>query len=118
TLSANFPTTARAFQKDKPRPATDTPNVFVAKLDSKLTQVIYATYLGGTKGVSVVIGTGPAEESRYGDNAYAIAVDKSGAAYVVGRTDAANFPGVNAVQKAHAPVPVHHDRDTPYGQND
>ena len=119
TISANFPTTAQAFQKDKPRLSFGVLSAFVTKLSSDLTRIIYSTYLGGTKGVNLVLGAGTApRESPFGDAGYAIAVDSAGAAYVVGGTDAANFPSLNAAQKAHAPVPTNAVSGTVFAQND
>jgi len=57
-------------------PCTD---AFVAKLDPTGTQVIYATYLGGTNN----------------DAGTAIAVDAAGNAYVTGTTVSRDFPTVN-----------------------
>ncbi|MGH7191986.1 MAG: SBBP repeat-containing protein, partial [Candidatus Saccharimonadales bacterium] len=104
TLSLHFPTTDRAFQKEKPRSAGVVPNAFVMELDPELAHVVYSTYLGGTTGVSVVVG-GVEQTADYGDSGYAIAVDATGAAYVVGRTASEDFPIANAVQQLHAPVP-------------
>ncbi len=85
TLSLHFPTTDQAFQKEKPRSVNFVPNAFVTKLDPELAHVIYSTFLGGSTGVSVVVG-GVTRTADYGDSGYAIAVDTTGAAYVVGRT--------------------------------
>ena len=51
-------------------------DAFVAKFDSTGTNLIYSTYLGGTNN----------------DEAYSIAVDSQGAAYVAGWTTSTNFP--------------------------
>jgi hypothetical protein len=69
TQSLNFPVTAGSFQ------ATLGPHedAFVAKLDSSGSALVYATYLGGSGG----------------DQAFSIAVDASGNAYVTGRGSAA-----------------------------
>ncbi len=54
-------------------------DAFVAKLNSSLTSIIQATYLGGS-----------------GDDiAYAIAFDSSGNVYVAGDTGSTNFPGTS-----------------------
>ena len=105
TLSLHFPTTDQAFQKEKPRSVNFVPNAFVTKLDPELAHVIYSTFLGGSTGVSVVVG-GVTRTADYGDSGYAIAVDTTGAAYVVGRTASEDFPTANAVQLPHAPVPI------------
>ncbi|MCI0392452.1 MAG: SBBP repeat-containing protein [Acidobacteria bacterium] len=57
-------------------------DAFVAKLNAAGTQLIYATYLGGSGQ----------------DNAVSIATDAAGAAYVTGFTASPNFPALNAVQ--------------------
>jgi hypothetical protein len=63
-------------------------NVFVTKLNSAGTAILYSTYLGGT----VVQGHGG------DDRGYGIAVDASGNAYVTGSTTSSNFPTANALQ--------------------
>ncbi|HEY3119151.1 MAG TPA: SBBP repeat-containing protein, partial [Vicinamibacteria bacterium] len=76
---ANFPTTAGAYQ-----PAYGTPpagsggdgDAFVAKLDPTGANLVYSTYLAGTDL----------------DEAYGIAVDAAGNAYVTGRTYSSGFP--------------------------
>lgn len=73
TDSANFPVTNGSAK-------TGTRNVFVAKLNpsnpAPLSQLIYATYLGGSGA----------------DDVAAIAVDSSGRASVAGSTTSGNFP--------------------------
>src|SRR5262245_47349430 len=59
-------------------------DAFVAKLNATGTQLIYATYLGGSGQ----------------DNAVSIAADAAGNAYVTGFTSSPNFPALNAVQPA------------------
>ena len=71
TASSNFPTTPGAFQTVLPGPRAG----FVAKLDSA-GAVVYSTYLGGSLTA----------------RCNAIAVNGSGEAYVVGRTNSTNFP--------------------------
>jgi hypothetical protein len=66
--STNFPVTSGA--------STDYSEAFVAKLSADGTQLLYATYLGGSNG----------------DEAYGIAVDENGQAYVAGYTGSDNFP--------------------------
>jgi hypothetical protein len=56
-------------------------DAFVAKLNAR-GELMYSTYLGGS-------GT---------DDAYAVAVDRDGCAYVTGRTDSPNFPLAGARQ--------------------
>jgi hypothetical protein len=69
--SANFPTTAGAF--DTVLKGTD---AFVIKLNPTGTSLIYGSFLGGTDG----------------ETAWAIAVDGGGNAYLAGDTDSTDFP--------------------------
>ncbi len=81
TYSTNFPT-ANAFQTT----LTGGQSAYVAKFDPSGSTLLYSTYLGGnnfTFGIRVVL-------------------DSAGDAYVVGETDATNFPTVNAIQAANA----------------
>ena len=73
TDSANFPTTAGAYQTTAGGGIYD---VFVSKLNPAGSGLLYSTYLGG---------------SGF-DGGYGIAVDNSGSTYVTGQTDSANFP--------------------------
>ena len=76
TLSDDFPTNNPLPGGDIRAGSTD---VFVVKLNLNETgadQLVYATYLGGSKG----------------DSAYGIAVDGSGNAYITGSTGSFNFP--------------------------
>ncbi len=57
-------------------------DAFVAKMTAYGNQVVYCTYLGGTGD----------------DRAFAVAVDKSGNAYVTGWTGSSNFPVFGALQ--------------------
>jgi len=76
TFSTDFPTENpyQAYQ--------DYSDVFVTKLNSSGSSLVYSTYLGG---------------SDY-DEGSDIAVDCSGAAYVTGHTYSKNFPTLNAYQ--------------------
>ncbi len=71
TYSANFPTTAGAFQTT----LGGLNNAFVTELNPTGSALVYSTYLGGNGS----------------DDGYAIALDPSGDAYVTGYTTA-NFP--------------------------
>jgi len=82
TDSSNFPT-VNAFQSAFGGGGYD---AFVAKLDGSGSALVYSTYLGGN------------DE----DDAYAVAVDAGGNAYVAGTTASANFPVVNSFQANHA----------------
>jgi hypothetical protein len=72
TNSANFPTTADAFQKALHGGA----DAFVAELSAAGNTLTYGTYLGGSNS----------------ETGYAVAVDAAGGAYVVGATASSDFP--------------------------
>jgi len=73
TWSTDFPTTAGAFDRTYNGGYSD---IFVARLDPTGAALVYSTYVGGT-----------------GDeNLYGIAIDASGAAYVSGDTNSADYP--------------------------
>jgi len=61
-------------------------SAFVTKLNSTGTSLLYSTYLGG---------------NDY-DDAYSIAIDTSGNAYVAGITDSIDFPPRSSTQLAPA----------------
>jgi hypothetical protein len=76
-----FQTTATAYQSDLKQPLTPGvrpahANAFLTKLNPEGTAILYSTYLGGSGD----------------DEAYAIANDGKGVAYVVGYTDSPDFP--------------------------
>jgi hypothetical protein len=79
TESVDFPT-MNAFQATYGGDA----DVFVTKLNTAGSALVYSTYLGGN-------GTN-------GDGAYGIAVDTAGNAYVTGYTSSTNFPTASASQ--------------------
>jgi hypothetical protein len=80
TRSADFPTTANAFQ---PGFNSGIEDVFVTKLNREGSAVVYSTYLGGS----------------FFDRAFGIAVDKNGNAYITGTTASSDFPTtMNAFQ--------------------
>ena len=60
------------------------PDAFLSKLNAQGSELMYSTYLGG-KGI---------------DEAYAVAVDQQGNAYLAGLTNSPDFPSVDAVQKS------------------
>ncbi len=62
-------------------------DIFVTKLNSTGTAILYSTYLGGTGN----------------DTARAIAIDASGNAYVTGQTYSVNFPVTNGALRTTAP---------------
>ncbi len=61
-------------------------DAFLAKLNPSGSALVYSTYLGGSGD----------------DNAWGIAVDAAGSAYVSGQTRSTNFPTSNPIQPAHA----------------
>ena len=81
TGSTDFPVTPGAFQSTNKAAANGLGTVFVTKLNSSGTALVYSTYLGGS-GQSI----------NGGDVANGIAVDSSGNAYVTGSTYSADFP--------------------------
>jgi len=77
TKSANFPKTAGWAQTSCISCINDFPDIFVARLNSDLTQILRVTYLGG----------------RGQDEAYALAIHPTtGEVYVVGATNSTDFP--------------------------
>ncbi len=80
TTSTNFPTVnpIRAVKSG----ARD---IFVTKINSQGTAILYSTYLGGSNG---------------NETANGIAVDSAGRALVTGVTSASNFPTINLLQPA------------------
>ena len=94
TDSPDFPISARAYQNlCKGCFLTGAPSAFVAEINPKVapgqgaSSLIYATYLGGS-------GNG----RGVGDEAFAVAIDAKGNAYVGGYTFSSDFPLVNAFQ--------------------
>ncbi|HLB93023.1 MAG TPA: SBBP repeat-containing protein [Terriglobales bacterium] len=79
SASANFPTTPGAFQTTY----AGNWDAVVSKINSAGSKLIYSTYLGGTGE----------------DNAWSIAVDSAGDAYVSGSTSSRNFPTENPFQR-------------------
>jgi len=73
TWSADFPTTGGAFDTSYNGQGTD---AFVTKLNPSGTGLVYSTFLGG----------------RGNDDAWGIAIDGAGNAYVTGRTWTSTFP--------------------------
>jgi hypothetical protein len=78
TASADFPTTAGAFQRVK----RNREDAFVTKLDAGGAALVYSTFLGGDGG----------------DFTYGVAVDGAGNAYVTGETVSTGFPVENPLQ--------------------
>ena len=88
TNSTNFPTTSGAFQVNRNSKSAgcggqgSCADVFVTKLNSDGSSLIYSSFLGG----------------RSSDLSGGIAVDSFGSAYVAGSTTSPDFPTKNAVQ--------------------
>jgi len=83
TGSTNFPTVNPLQTTNKAAAAGNgNTTAFVAELNPAGTALVYSTYLGGS----------------VQDQAFAVAVDSSGNAYVVGNTSSKDFPTVNPVQ--------------------
>jgi uncharacterized protein (TIGR03437 family) len=107
TLSTNFPVTAGVIQPkfrgrggEPPRPSCgnvpgiDSGDAFVAKLNPAGTQLVFATYLGGS----------------LDDAAFAIALDSFGGVYVAGATLSSDFPTTAGVlQKVYRGVDVQNE---------
>ncbi len=72
TRSTDFPTMAGAFRTTH----SGSDDAFVTKLNATGSALVYSTYLGGT----------------LDDDAFAIAVDSAGNAYVTGGTESTDFP--------------------------
>ncbi len=82
TSSANFPTTASAFQTT----FGGISDAFVSKLDPSGSKLLFSSYLGGS---SI-------------DYGLALALDLSGNVFVTGSTQSTDFPTVNQVQSGNA----------------
>ena len=67
----------------------DTTDAFVAKFDKTGSTLLYSSYLGGSKN----------------DTGQAIAVDRSGCAYVTGDTDSTDFPTTPTAKQSTDPPP-------------
>jgi hypothetical protein len=87
TTSRDFPT-KNAVQ---PEHGTGTWNAFVAKLNPDGSALRYSTYLGG----SVF------------DQAWSVAVDRAGSAYILGWTNSSDFPTRNPLQDLTTPICDH-----------
>ena len=82
--NATFVATAGAYQRNVRAP--NGYNAFVAKFNTGGTALVYGTFLGGS----------------VRDQAYAVALDGSGNAYVTGYTASPDFPVVNPFQAQYA----------------
>lgn len=97
TTGSDFPVTPGAFKTthgndvfaapiDVDPPLRAFADVFITKLNPTGSALLYSTYLGG----------------RGEDSGSGISVDAAGSAYVVGTTEATDFPTLNALQTARA----------------
>jgi gliding motility-associated-like protein len=89
TQSDNFPTTSGAFQTVPSSPGPFNAEVFILKLNSIGSNLIYATYLGGSEGE---VGNG-------------IAIDQIGCAYVCGSTISNDFDISPSAYQVSVPGP-------------
>ena len=86
TNAANLPT-ANAFQSAPGSPAS---HLYIAKFASDGSHLLYATYLGGSGGETVI----------------SLAVDPAGAAYVAAYTTSTDFPSTTQSLRAPAQYPT------------
>jgi Bacterial Ig-like domain (group 3)/IPT/TIG domain/Beta-propeller repeat/Dockerin type I domain len=85
TSSADFPTTANAFQTLTSGGYSG--DIFVTKLNPAGSALVYSTYLGGV--------------DLTGEYATALAIDSSGNAYITGLSDAYTFPTTAGAYQTH-----------------
>lgn len=88
TGSADFPVTQGAFQTTN-HAASNGSNVFVTKLNTSGSDLLYSTYLGGSGGT---VNLSPTLLHGGGDQATGLAVDNAGDAYLAGYTASHDFP--------------------------
>ena len=81
STDGTFPTTATAFQTANPRAGAGLAPV-LAVLNTAGTAAVYATFFGGSKGSSY----------NPGSQAFGVAIDSHGDAYITGYTDSSDFP--------------------------
>ncbi len=82
TQSTNFPVVLPAINGTKPDGSISKKDIFVTKVDTINYVKLYSTYIGGSGN----------------DAGNGIAVDSSGAAYLIGDTTSTNFPLVNPIK--------------------
>lgn len=92
TESNDFPVTSGAFQTAFHGPSGSVlgGDFFVSKLNCTLSNLIYSTYLGGSK-----------PEVTFAPAVGTLAADSAGDAFVVGSTQSPDFPVVNALQSSY-----------------
>jgi hypothetical protein len=88
TQSPDFPTTTGAFRRTGS--ANNSSDVFVTKLNSTGTALVYSTFVGGS-------------DLEFGNG---IAIDGAGNAYVTGTTKSSNFPTTNGAFDRTANIPA------------
>lgn len=99
--SSNFPTTPGSYQTTRGGWA----DAFVAILDPAGATLRYSTLLGGSQSLSTNGGAQPNTDIGV-DEGKALTVDSSGNIYVVGLTNASDFPTVNPFQPSLASLDV------------
>ena len=92
TTSTNFPTTAGGFQTVKPS-VSGQDSVFVTKLNSNGTGLVYSTFLGGSTN----------------DMGHAIALDAGGNAYMTGFSQSTDFPTMAGAYQSTKPTAAYQD---------
>ncbi|MFD2567315.1 SBBP repeat-containing protein [Pseudotenacibaculum haliotis] len=83
TNSLNYPTTKGSFQTN----FGGARDAFITKLNLQKKEVLYSTYLGGSKD----------------DDPRNLVIDNKGNSFIVGETSSHDFPLVNNIQKNHFP---------------
>jgi hypothetical protein len=91
TESTDFPTVDPYQASNHDAEGLGGTSVFVSKINSSGTALVYSTYLGGSGG----------GEAIKGELGFAITVDGAGDAYITGSTSSSDFPTVNAVQETN-----------------
>ncbi len=104
TVDPTFPTTPGAYRTSTPScsianvppyPVACNGQAYVTKFNISGSALVYSTYLGSTGATFTNGGIGRTQ-------AFGIALDSSGNAYLTGSTDAADFPTVNPIQAARS----------------
>jgi len=91
TRHKDFPTTRGAYDRSYNGGPSD---IFITKINPQGSKLVYSSYLGGMSRIEF-----GAEYDH--DEAYAIAVDGSGNAYITGMTDSPNFPTTPGAYDRH-----------------
>ena len=80
TYSANFPTTAGAYQTTNKATGSTAADAFVTEVNSTGSALVFSTYLGGSG------------QHAGGDIGYALAISSAGDIYVTGQAGSTDFP--------------------------